>query len=609
MRRVPLIAWMVLAVWALAPGASRAVGVAGAAPPGPAATAPAPRLGPTPLPDQDPVASRLWAAWSAPASGLSQRVSRVRQAGLALGMTSLEAPARALLLDTRAGSPLARARAAARLAPDLPAARAALARALFAKGDVRGGVSELLAALRAVPEQLDARLWADATGLRILLGAALGGCLLFLAVAGACNVPRLIRDLGMLHDGLSASSRLALVAAFLLVPAACGEGLLGIGLAFAALALAYGSLAQRICVGLALVGCIAALHPLLEIAARAEMAGAADPVAVAAWTAENEIPDAVDLARLRRDASSSFLASRALALRDKREGRLAEAERRYRGLLAVDDSPDLLNNSAGVLLARGETSGAIDLYKKAVRGAPTATSFFNLSQAYGRAIRLDDQDQALSQAQALDPERVHELASTPGNGAADRVVDIPLAASAVAAQLDAPRAAHELAAQLRRRISPGLAGSGLPASGGAVLASAVIGLALGALLGRLGGEDDIYSGIARLLQGAEGADSAKRARDLAELRARQARMERAAGVVSLVVPGAAGILDRRPVLALIAVLVFALGASVFAFRNGVVPDPLALGILPHLLLAPLLGLLGLVYVAATALVLALGRRS
>lgn len=610
MRTIPLIAGVVLALGAMTAPPARA---AGPPPAGPAAEAPAPAppppLAPTPLPDRDPVAARLWAAWSAPAAHLADRVSRVHQVGLDLGMTSLEAPARALLLDASAGSPEERALEAVRLAPDLPAARAALARTLIGAGDVRGGAAQLVAAVEAVPRQLDARLWAQATGMRILLGCCLGGALLFLATAAACGLPRLVRDLSMVHDGVPASSRLAIAAVFCLVPAAFGEGVLGVGLACAALAFAYGNLAQRICVGLALAVVVAALHPLLLVAARAEVAATADPVAVAAWTAENEIPDAVDLARVRRGADSNLLAARAMALREKREGRLEEAEARYRRLLAADSSPELMNNGAGVLLARGKTKAAIDLYEKAVQDAPSATTLFNLSQAYGRAIRLDDQDKALSDAQALDPARVHELAATPGEGAANRVVDVPLPARDVAAALDAPTAAARLASELRRRVAPGLAGGSPAATGIAALASVCVGFLLGLALRRLGGDDDTYGAIARLLQGAQGADSATRARELAELRARQARVERVERVGSFLLPGAAGVLARRPLLGLFAVLFFALGVSVFAYRAGVVPDPLALGLLPQLLWGPTVAVLGLGYLVLTALALALGRKS
>ena len=105
---------------------------------GPARAAPAgmdPNV--TVIGGDDPVRAALWRAWSAPDT-LDGRVQRLQRAGLSAGIGSLDAPARALLLDSSLGDPLERAEWAVQLAPALPAARAALAAAYFERWQLFG---------------------------------------------------------------------------------------------------------------------------------------------------------------------------------------------------------------------------------------------------------------------------------------------------------------------------------------------------------------------------------------------------------------------------------------------------------------------------------------
>ena len=72
-------------------------------------------------------------AWFMPSSSLEERVWRTRRKALERGVWNLDAAARALFAS--GGAPLDRAEAAVRLAPDLPASRMELARALWLHGD------------------------------------------------------------------------------------------------------------------------------------------------------------------------------------------------------------------------------------------------------------------------------------------------------------------------------------------------------------------------------------------------------------------------------------------------------------------------------------------
>jgi len=63
-------------------------------------------------------------------------------------------------------------------------------------------------------------------------------------------------------------------------------------------------------------------------------------------------------------------------------------------------------------LGRPGTKGderAVALYERATRVTASAEILFNLSQAYGQAIRLQEQDATLARAQALSPDVVTAL--------------------------------------------------------------------------------------------------------------------------------------------------------------------------------------------------------
>jgi len=224
----------------------------------------APGLGLLYLGKADPVADRLWQAWSQPAASLRARVARTRRVGLSMGMWNLEGPARALLRDPALGPQAERAEAAALLAPDLPAARAARARSRMDRGEYLPGLAELGAALRAVPGHLEARLWAETSLLHVAVGLCWLGGLLFLGVAALLGLPRLVRELARLHPALPRASRLALAACFVLLPAALGQGLWGTALALATLAAATGGWSRALAVGLALVVRIREAYGTLE---------------------------------------------------------------------------------------------------------------------------------------------------------------------------------------------------------------------------------------------------------------------------------------------------------------------------------------------------------
>jgi tetratricopeptide (TPR) repeat protein len=555
---------------------------------------------------EDPVRVSLWRAWALPLP-LRERVERIQRAGLSAGIDSLDAPARALLLEPAFGSPLERAELAVELAPGLPAAHAALAKARFDAWQLGGALAAFEEAIEAARHHLEARLWLEANAHAALFAASFAGALGFLALAALAAFPRFARDLSRLRE-LPAPSAAALAVAIVLVPAALGEGLAGLGLGLITFALVNGSAWRRLWSLCAAVLLLAALFPLLERRAESHAALALDPLTRAVWATEQGTPSAVDLARVVRAAESDPFAARALALRLARQGELEEAASRFAALRREDGSAELLANSAAVSLLRGDTEGAIATYEQAVQGSSSALLRFNLAQAYGRAIRFDAQDLALAEAQSLDPDVLVNLNRRYNGQDGVLVAYLPVTAGSVLERLHDPDATRFLTTALRARLAPGVLGE---SRGDAVVAlwlAAAAGLLLGAVLRRLAGpEEDLYADIARLLQ-AQGGDSVARMAQLEELRVRQRRVERAADLAAWLVPGAAGMVAGRPLLALLSATVFAGGAAVFLHRHGIVPDPLALGALPMALTAALLSGLALAYLALLVLALWLRER-
>ena len=319
------------------------------------------------------------------------------------------------------------------------------------------------------------------------------------------------------------------------------------------------------------------------------------------------------LARLERADGGHPLATRALAVHARREGALGEADRRFRALLdAPDPSPALLHNAANVRFALGRDAEAIALYERAIAAKPTAASFWNLSQAHGRSIHIDEQDEALRRAQQLDAALVEELTEIAGASGGPVVLDVPLEAARVRSTPADAAATARVAQGLRRPLAPGRIGGGLlPAAlvfGVLGIAAFLIGIQL-RTLPSASADEDLYAGIARVLQGREATDPSLRRARLSALRDRRARHDRVARVVALLVPGAAGTLGRHPLLGLLASASFAVAVVGAAARPGVVPDSLAAGETGALVFGAMAVLAGFLYLAATAVALLLRERS
>lgn len=536
-------------------------------------------------------------AWGQVDLPLEERVEATRTSALELGLRNVEPGARILLVNPPRGtSRIDAARMAVRLAPDLPAAHTALARALWVDelSPLRGTASAF-DGLLALRRNLEASLWLHAVGGYAAALALAVGSIFFLALLVWGVAREAAHDLGdRLSTQMPAVSRAALLGTLLLLPAALGEGVLGLCLGFLVVLGTYGTRRVWIAAATAAVLLLGALHVLLDDSARALVALEADTVALAAHTAENGLANPMHLARLERAAATDPLAGRALAAGMKRTGDLAGADARYAVLLGDDpDDPVLLNNAANVRLALGDTESAIALYRRALGLHPSATIWFNLSQAWGVALNVVELDSALAKAQALDPDLVQDLSSIQER-AVHFVADLTAPTDVLRDRLLMAADARGAAAAMARPVAPGGLGRDPLTTGVALAAALGLGIVLqsrfrpsracprcvalvcprcdGAAASR-----GVCEACDRLLHRKEGTDPTRRSRHAEQLARNEARRARMSFVAALLVPGAAPLRRGRVFLALLACVA---AATVVAFAGPfghLVPDPLAAG--------------------------------
>lgn len=561
-------------------------------------------------------AQRLELAWASPGATAEERAQRLLAVAQEVGVRGFEPAALVLLHERTPGDPLGRAGLAASVAPELPAAHASFATALLAEGRLVDGAGAWLRSLQTLATHFDSRLWLELAALELLERALAWAGILFLVVLAAFAAPRAAHDLGDLAMGarqharerteMPGFARGALLAAVLLLPLALGEGVLGSTLLLFGLAVAYGDGARRRSAACAAALVLFALHPLSGYGERALGSVGSDPVSHAADSAIHSVPAAQDVVRLRTAAVQHKSAAYALALSEKRSGRIAEAESLLAPHLKESSDPALLTLAANLRLMAGDPQASIALYERVVEIAPSALALFNLSQAYGQAIRLPQQDGALARAQALDARTVTRLMAEQAD-LPRGVVDLPVAAAGLRATSSTPAPTP----RVRSPLAPGHLGS--PRLGVALFL--LVGL-LGAAAPRLyrrsrscarcgarrcprcdraGAGEELCEPCARLVHSPEATDAGLRTARLEELRRRQQRRGRLQLGTSLVVPGTAGLLAGRPLQGLGGAVAFALALALLRAPGWLPPDPGSVGAAADLLCASGLGTAALLY--------------
>lgn len=598
--RAAVLAWIVLAPAGAGAQATGAPAVPAESPPGgapaegaPAAPAPESPFVARPAGDLPLAAPALDRAWREPAGSLEARADRVRAAADALGVADVDPVARALLIAPELGSDRERAAAAVRVAPRLPAAQLALARAAWGAGDPGVALAAAGRALWALPRHLESLLWLEATALALLCAALFAAGSLWIAARGGHAASHAAHDLAdRLDPSLPGFARAGLVVALVLAPAALGEGLLGATIALFALAWWASDTRQRRTLIAAAAGVALALGPLAGAAARAISAFSADPVVLAVTASETGFLDPAGAARLERAAAEGDpLAVQALARRARRAGDLARAGRLLEPLLEGAGSSDVrvLNDAAHVRLLSGDAAGAIVLYRAALERAASADLWFNLAQAHVRGIDMEAHALALEAAQAEDARRTRQLTQRLAESE-DVLVDLPFPVLALRARLLAA-ADPAAGAALRAWVAPGRMGAmpwlvPLCFAAAAGLAATLASRAqpsracrdCGARLCARCGSGDPAAGVCagcarRRLEARHGGpwERGERARGLAGLAHRAGRL------AGLALPGLTEREPGRPGLALAALALLLAAGLLVAGRGGVAPDPAAVG--------------------------------
>ena len=349
---------------------------------------------------------------------------------------------------------------------------------------------------------------------------------------------------------------------------------------------------------LALAGFVAvgALFPLSRWAGGALDHLPGDPIASAAYSTAAGLASPVDLARLEAAADRDPLAARGLAIHERRVGNLGRADALYQGLLA--DAPDdlvILNNAANVRLDLGHLESALELYARAVDLVESPVVLFNLSQAYGRSFQVEDLNRTLAHAQSVDGELVAQLTALQRTASDAFVVDLPLPTGLLWQRLLEAEPDDGLGAALRAPVAPGRLGRDPWVACGAVAAVVALASLVGLRFqpshwcGRCGarmcprcgedgsGEAELCPSCTRLFFQPEKTDRSLRLQRVNALRNREYRLARIGTAASMLVPGVAGLLAKRPMRSLIGCVLFALAAVCVFWRAGVVPDPLVAG--------------------------------
>jgi tetratricopeptide (TPR) repeat protein len=399
------------------------------------------RAGPPPEPEQ-------WAQATA-----AERLEQGAQGWRAHGYQELPVLARAALLIAEREGQAELAKHAGEWALASPAVQLEAAR-------VTRSPAALFRGLAALPQSFPAVVWLSTlTGAAFVLACLLGAAAT-IALALIRGFPLLGHSLGHLVSGRSPRAwpgALALGSGLALLP------LLGVGPALmvgvgAAVALPWvrGRQAWFLVALLTLAG--AALGPPLERWSSLATAPAPGSGLFAAWRTERAQPLPRDRTLLEERVSHGVagpLEKLALATALKREGKLEEAEAILEPLVGLSD-PTFASRAANMLgiieVARGEVRKAIRLFSEARDRRQSAPILYNLSQAYGRAIELDNQRRLFEAAKEMNGAVISRAAAYTGANVHHYMLDDPISVRAYLAEAFQPGPeARLLAMQLRRR--------------------------------------------------------------------------------------------------------------------------------------------------------------
>ncbi len=573
----------------------------GAAARGAAPLAIAPGSQPVALPPSgDGYRSEVERAWFSGGQDLTHRALQARTRALQLGAANYESASRALLAPAAEGIALERAMLAARLSPDLPMARMELAGAYLHDGQYLNALREVGAGVAAIPRNLEASLWLAASLLAMFAAVLTLGSMVFIAWVGLSVFRHAAHDVGdLVSRDMPEFARAALLGSLLLVPLLLGEAAMGLVLALFLLGFTYCEAGYRRALALAAMLLVLGIYPVTRLSGMALTALDSDPVAAAADSVVRSMASSADIDILRTaSAREDWLAEAALALHERRSGDAELALARYEQLLdRTPTDPVVLTVLSNMAFERGDNARSIQLGERAAALVRSATLLFNLSQVYARSFQMDEFEGAMAQAQLVDPEVVAELSKTK---APDFVADLAFPTAPIRDRMLQGAGGDRFVDPVSRAIMPGHIGRDWVTTAGAFALTAVLGVGIGGGLGRASScrrcgrricgrcdgtvwNSQICDGCHHLFHRPETTDPAMRMARLSELRARESRVSRLATLASVLVPGAAGLLARRPDLGFLGLFLFFWAVLLILWRKGVVVDPLAIGAVGPLL--------------------------
>lgn len=538
--------------------------------------------------------SEVERVWFETEGGIAARAARAKVVAMSLGMEDVDSAARALVATgDDPGEALDNAKLAVSLAPNLPIARVALARELMRDGSYGDAAEQAVAGVVAIFQNFEASSWLFGSLLVMIAVVLTVAPLLFIASVAVSVYSRASHDLGDLFTRrMPNSSRAALLGTLLLVPLALGEGIMGLVLALFALAFVYGAGQYRLALMLAVVFFMVGLYPVAYTAGTALIALDSDPVAAATLAVVQGVESESDIALLEEASETEFLAKHILAVRARRQGQVNAALGRYADLIESHPrNAEVLTNYANLRFLNGDDEEAVELYERSAALIDSPRLMFNLSQANARLFRIEEFEAALRGAQDIDANAVAELSQVSDT---DFVADLGFPLSSLRSRLLATAKEQGMPEVAIKGLMPGWLGRGWMNLGGSFLLIVIAGFALQGRFERASScrrcgkricarcdgtvwNSETCDACYHLFHRPETTDATLRMTRLSELQVRDSRLGRVATLVSLLVPGAAGLFARRPDLAFLGVLSCGFAAAFFVWHDGVVPDPLAVG--------------------------------
>ena len=526
----------------------------------------------------------------------AERVQKAAEALRERGFEELPILAWALLETARAEKRPELVEKAVELAPGSPGVR-------FEAARISGDPLEVFFALRALATSLPGALFALSLAAIVFGGGAL-------ALAFGASAVAALRGFGLhghaFGHSFAAKDPPSWPGVLLLLAAVGALPLFGVGpLVLAGCFGALGALRLRrseatfVAVALAVAG--AAMGPGLDRASPALASVGREPALLAAYRIDRGQSLPGDLDRVQaasQRAPNDALLRLALATAWMRRGELGRAEQTL-GTPKGDAGPVLEaaeHNMRGIVrLAQGDLAQAIPAFERARAEHDSASAEFNLSQAYGRALRLSEQQPAFDAARGLDADLVTRYMSNEGANMHFYLIEPSLPLLLYGARALAPSEdSHALAAELRERLLGTVQRDRLwmflPAAGLFALLFRRSKVArcnrcdqpICARCSREAMSAGTCMRCVRLFLKRERTDPRLRKLELDRDRRRQRRAILSQAAAALFAPGVVDLVDGR--IARGALLLFALGAGFAALHApGILPVPWDLGTLGYAL--------------------------